>query len=311
MAELLIQYAAMTPNAVARGVVETFVATNPLFNVLRFQDTAEAISYEYNREASLGGVGFRALNADYTAAEKTSGINNPVIERLAIMGGEVNIDRQLSGNTRVKADRIAKKTKAAARFYVKNFIKGSTATRPTGFDGLYRRIAGDNLVYAGTHGGTIDLEVLDGLIARVPGDNTRKVLLMGSAMQIRLGSVLRTRGATVISMAEWQGQNIVTRYGGAQIIVPGDDELGAEIMAFNETRGNSSVSGSIIVFVPGVNDEEDVVGLARNANNFLEVADRGMSGTQDITVVEGRAGMAAHHPRCAVRYAGILNSNPA
>ncbi len=312
MAETLLQYATQVPNKARRGVVEIFAAENALFELLKFQDLGDAFVYEYDREASLGGIGFRSLNGDYPAAAKTTGVVNQIREPAVILGGEANIDRQLYGNNAYKANKVAMKAKAAARFYIKNFVKGDTKTNPKGFDGLYKRLTGGNLKWGGTNGGPIDLLVLEELMDRVPGENSQKVLLMGAAMRRRLGAVIRADDGTIVTLIEWEGKHTPKSYNGSRIVVPGEDEAGTEIMQFNETRGSSNVTGSIVCFRPGENDEEFVVGIATHADQgIFEVEDQGVRGTTGQILVEGRAGLTVHHPKGATRYGGITNALPA
>jgi hypothetical protein len=306
MAENLLQYAAMTPNLAARGVVETFVREHPLFDSLRFMDIGEQFNWPYNREASLGGVGFRAINGDYDAAAKTSGVINPMVETTSPLGGVVTVDR-LKDTPAYRAARVQGKAKAAARFYARNFIKGAKSSDPRGFDGLYTRIAAANITYAGTNGGQLVLKALDDLLASIPGRNSEKVLIMGDLMVTTLGATLRAEGATTIGLAEWQGMHTPLAYNGARIIPAGDDESGSQILAFNETRGNSQVTGSIIVARMGEADEEWVQGIARRAaSGVFEVEDHGVRGVSREILVEGLAGVGVFHGKAAYRYAGIL-----
>ncbi len=309
MAENLLQYAAMTPNLAVRGVVETFAKEHPLFDVLRFMDIGEQFAYPYNREASLGGVGFRALNGSYDAAAGTTGVVNPMTETPAIMGGPVTVDR-LKDSPAYRAGRVQSKAKAAARFFARNFVKGARGGASgdvRGFEGLYTRIAAANITYAGTNGGQLVLKALDDLLATVPGRNNQKALIMGDLMVTTLGATLRVEGATTMGLAEWQGMHTPLSYNGAKIIPAGEDESGSQIMPFNETRGNSAVTGSIIVARMGEADEEYVQGIARRASaGIFEVEDHGIRGTSREILVEGLAGLAVFHGKAAYRYAGIL-----
>jgi hypothetical protein len=226
------------------------------------------------------------------------------------MGGMVLTDRQFSKNSSNKANNISSKTKAAARLYVKNFIKGNGdgGNKTKSFYGLYSRVKGDNLVYAGENGGLIDLMALELLVVRVPGDASQKRLLMSAKMQILLGAVIRKEGGTVMQATEWQAKYTPTKYAGVPIIATGEDEGGDEIMQFNEKCGTNTDTGSIVCFRPGENDKEYVVGLGKHAaEGIFEVEEQGVIGTNDNTLVEGRCGMAVHHPKAAVRYAGIAN----
>lgn len=307
----LTDYAAMQPDLTRRGVVEAFVEDVPLLRELRWIDLGLAMGYQYNREASLGGIGFRALNGSYADAAKTVGIVNQIFEGTAIMGGEVSVDRQMGKDPAYTAGKIAMKVKAAARFFLRQFFDGSQIVDGTSFDGLNRRITGDNLVYGGTDGGVLSLDVLSALIDRVPGEAGQKRLLMGSAMRRRLGAMIRASGATVIAMAEWEGELKPKAFDGVPILLIGEDETGAEVLPFDEDRGTSHVTGSIYPVRLGAStDGEYLQGIARRAREWgvFEVERRGDTATQDNTVVEGRVGLTAHHPRCACRYAGITDA---
>ncbi len=309
MAETLLQYAAMVPNKKRRGVVEAFAKENPILEVMRFQDIGDAKSYEYDVEAALGGIGFRALNGDYDDSAKTTGVVNPVVESTAIMGGEVNIDRDLAKNATYKGSKTSMKAKAAAKFFCRQFFDGNRSTEPRGFEGLNRRLTGPNLTLAGTNGGLLDLDVLSACIDFVPGEAAQKRLIMGDAMRRLLGAMIRAQGATQVQMTEWEGSIKPKAFDGVPILDPSEDESGNKILAFDETCGTSSVTGSIYVVRFGQDDEEYVVGLARKATEgVFEVEDQGVAGTTNKVLVEGRVGMALHHPKCADRYTGILNA---
>jgi len=309
MAETLLQYAAMVPSKKRRGIVEAFAKTNPILEAMRFQDIGDAKSYEYNVEAALGGIGFRALNAGYDDSAKTSGLTNPVVESTAIMGGEIPIDRDFYMNAVYKGNKTSMKAKAAAKFFCRQFFDGNRSTEPRGFEGLNRRLTGPNLEVAGTNGGLLDLDVLEAVIDFVHGTPDRKRLLMGDAVQRLLGAMIRAQGGTVISLSEWQSQGKPKSFAGVQILDPDEDESANKILAFDETCGTSDVSGSIYVVRFGENDEEDLVGLARKAaQGIFEIEDQGVRNTTGNILVEGRVGMALHHPRCVKRYMGILES---
>ena len=243
MAEQLIQYAVMTPDLKRRGVVEIFAKKSPIIEELFFIDLLDAMGYEYDVEGALPGIGFRALNGDYDS--QGAGVVNPVKEGTSIMGGLVTADHRKAKNAAYKASRIAMKIKAASAYFTKMFFDGSTKTDARQFDGLNRRLKSANIKYAGANGGVLDLDDLSEMIDRVPGAAGEKRLLMGSAMRRRLGSLIRAAGATVIAMAEWEGEIKPKSFDGVPIVLIGEDESGNEILDFDETRGNSSVTGSI------------------------------------------------------------------
>lgn len=308
MASTLIDYAAMNPDLARRGVVEVFVEDVPILRELMFIDIGDAFQYQYDVEASLGGIGFRSLNGEYSAAAKKAGTTSRLYEGTAIMGGEVPIDRQMAGNAAYKANKVAMKAKAAGRFFARQFIDGSIADDPKGFDGLNVRLQNDNVVSAGANGGYLSLAVLDKMLAQIPGENAQKVLLMGAMMQVNLGTVLRSQGATAMGLAEWGGDRTPQSYNGARIVLVGEDESGNEILGFDEAQGSSGVTGSIYPARLGKStDGEYLQGIARRAEKYgvFEIEDRGQTATADNTVVEGRLGLTIHHGRSVKRYKGI------
>jgi hypothetical protein len=312
MAETLQQYALLAPDKKRSGVVEIFATAVAMLAALRFMDVGDALGYQYNQEASLGGIGFRSLNGDYAAGAKTTGVVNPVTETLAIMGGTVGTDRQFAANPAYKAGRIAMKAKAASRYFLKMFFDGDALTIPGSFDGLNKRLTGENVVYAGENGGVLDLDVLSALIDRVPGEGGQKRLLMGAAMRRRLGAQIRAAGGTWINVTDWAGPLKPKAFDEVPIIIIGEDEAGVEILGFDEARGThtgeTATTGSIYCVRFGETDEEYLVGLARQAaQGVFEVEDQGTQGAINNTLVEGKFGLALHHPKCAVRYAGILD----
>jgi len=309
MAEQLIQYAVMTPDLKRRGVVEIFAKKSPIIEELFFIDLLDAMGYEYDVEGALPGIGFRALNGDYDS--QGAGVVNPVKEGTSIMGGLVTADHRKAKNAAYKASRIAMKIKAASAYFTKMFFDGSTKTDARQFDGLNRRLKSANIKYAGANGGVLDLDDLSEMIDRVPGAAGEKRLLMGSAMRRRLGSLIRAAGATVIAMAEWEGEIKPKSFDGVPIVLIGEDESGNEILDFDETRGNSSVTGSIYCVRFGQDtDGEYLQGIANHAAaGVFEIDEQGVRGTTDQTLVEGQVGLVLQHPKCAVRYAGILDAN--
>jgi hypothetical protein len=316
---------------VARGVVEVFTANSQVLSELRFIDLKEAVVYEFMAEASLGGVGTRALNADYASAQQTSGKDKPIREGCVILGGGVLTDRQMLA---MKANRIAKKAKAAACHFSKLFFAGDSTVVGTDFDGLAARCkakdsSGVNLTrYAvgtancgtsgqDTNGGLLDLDVLTKMILRVPGPASQKRLYMGVNMQVRLGAIIRAQAATRIMVVDWAGNLTPAAYDGVKIVDSGEDETRQYILDFNETRGSATTSTASIfcAALGGQIDGEMVQGIARTVsptgvgNTIFEVENQGIRGTQDIALVEGRLGLAVHHDRCIQRYAGILDVN--
>jgi hypothetical protein len=311
MAETLIQYSQMVEDLAHQGIVEIFVQNSAVIPDLHFIDLQGSLDYQFNAEASLGGVGSRNLNQDYPDAAKTTGTATPVKEGTVILGGEVMTDRQLLAT---RQTRIAQKTKAAANYFTRLFFEGDSAAGE--FDGLRKRCTNARLRYAdgaGTAGGILDLDVLMDMTELVPGDDAMKRLYMSYKMRILLGAIARAQASTRVEYAQFGNQIIPVAFNGIKIVKAGEDENRNFILDFNEKVGNpqaggSSVTASIYCVGLGGNvDGENLQGLARRVGGkIFEIDPQGVRGTQDITLVEGRMGLATHHDRCIQRYAGIL-----
>src|SRR5688500_11493163 len=91
MAMTLTEAAKYKTNELVRGVVETFAQNSPILERLPFKKIA-GNAYTYQKEDTLPGVEFRAVNAAY--AEST-GVINPATESLVILGGDSDVDKFL------------------------------------------------------------------------------------------------------------------------------------------------------------------------------------------------------------------------
>jgi len=306
MADTLIQYAMQVPDLKRRAVVEIFAAANPVLERLNVIDLGDAMGYEYSREASLPGIGVRAVNEEWP--DQAEGANVPVREGTAIVGGLVKTDRVLAKNADRKAGRIAKKVKAASLYVMKLFFDGDQSSDPKQFDGLNRRLGtGGQTIKAGTNGAYLDLDNVQKLIDLVVGDDAQKALLMSKAMRRTLGATIRAAGGTVINMAEWSGPLNPTRFSNVEIVPIEKDHEDNEILGFDETCGSCTTAGSIYCVAFGASEDEDrLQAVGRNAaGGLFEVEEQGVRNTVDQVLVEGRIGLAMFHGRSAARYYGI------
>lgn len=105
-------------------------------------------AYSFIREVSDGGVSFRAVNEDYITENPTYSNH---VERLTLLGSKVEVDRfiELTQNIHnVRAEATASKARAIANAFTDTFFNGDTATNPLAFDGLNKRITGNQVVDA-------------------------------------------------------------------------------------------------------------------------------------------------------------------
>jgi hypothetical protein len=305
MALTLVEAAKLNSGEVVRSsIIEMFAQESDLLRVLPFQNI-QGNAYRYTQEQTLPGIAFRGVNESYTAS---TGIVNPVVEALAIAGGDLDVDRFIvtTQGAGVRATHERMKVKALAHEWARVFIKGDSETEPREFDGLQKRIAGNQLIDAGSASGgdALSLAKLDQLIDAVDGATH---LLMSKAMRRRLTQAARTTtvGGYVTYSQDEFGRR-VTQYNDLPILVPYSDNGGTEYLAFDEANpgGGSAVGTSIYCLALGPGK---LVGIQ---NGTMDVRDLGELDTSPVfrTRVEWYAAMAVEHGRAAARLRGIKDA---
>ena len=167
----LLEAAKLVTDPLKRGVIEIFPRTSPVLERLPFFPV-NGQAYKYNTEKTLPGIAFRGINESYT---ESTGIVNPAVEALYILGGLSKVDRALvktQGNENsLRSTYDGMKAKSVALEYTKKFFKGDNSTDPNEFDGLEKRLTGNQVISMGsTDGGdTLTLAKLDETIDAVQG----------------------------------------------------------------------------------------------------------------------------------------------
>lgn len=305
MALSFAQYALQAPGDVLPGVVQIITNNSIFMNILQFEETTE-FTKEYNRQQTLGGIAFRALNAQYTA---DVGVINPNVEVLKIFGGLVETDRQQAKGPRgrkIRASNIAAKTKKAALFFDKYVIDGDSAVDAKQFDGLNKRLTGNQVTSAGTNGAALTLAMLDTLLDKVVGTNAGKVLVMNKADRTKTKQlILSSAGGAAVGDFN-SGE--LERYNQARIQVIDEDGDEAAILGKDETQGSSNVTSSIYCVRPGTMDGENMRGLIRQPDGAqpIDYVDYGERNGVYQELLESVMGIALYHPRCAARLKGVL-----
>lgn len=289
------------------AVIAMFARASDLLMAVPFKDI-QGNAYGYNREGALPSVAFRGVNESYTAS---TGIINPHTESLRICGGDLDVDAfilKTNGNG-VRAAHENLKVKALAAEITRVLIKGDSESQPREFDGLQKRITGDQLIAAGTtdNGDALSLTKLDELIDAVPGITH---LVMNKALRRRLTAASRSQavGGHVSHDLDAFGRR-VTVYNDIPILVPYSDNGGTEPLAFDEQGdvkgtpgGTSSTSIYGVAFGDGL-----VTGLQ---SGMMDVRDLGELDDSPLfrTRVEWYAGLCIEHGRAAARLGGIADA---
>lgn len=287
------------------AIVETYPRSSDILRVLPFRDIP-GNAYAYNQEQTLPGIGFRGVNASYTAS---TGVINPEVEPLVIAGGDLAVDPFIikTGGEGVREQHKLMKVKALALAVTKTIIKGNSTTTPAEFDGLQIRLTGDQLIAAGSTntGDALSLALLDALIDAVD-DPTH--LCMNKTMRRLLSVAARTTaiGGNLIWDKDDFGKRIAV-YDDLPILIFDRDQTASQILAFDEApsvAGGTSVSTSIYCISIGDGRYEGIQNGEPDPRSLGEQA----STVTELDRVEWYMGQVLEHPRCASRIYGIINS---
>ncbi|AEB25378.1 MULTISPECIES: major capsid protein [Bacillus amyloliquefaciens group] len=298
MAISLVESAKLTQDALKRGVITEYVQNSAALEILPFIEM-EGNAFSYNREGALPGIDFRAVNQAY---KESSGTVNNQIARLAILGGDVDVDRFIAQTrSNINDQRMVQtslKVKAFARFFEKNFIDGDVGVNPNGFDGLKKLTT--TVVDAGENGNTLTLSMLDELLDAVDGGPN--VLLMSKEMRRNLKALIQAENGYFETEGYDAFGNPVLMYGGVPIRTIGKDTNNAEILGFSETQGTSEDTGSI--YALRVDEADGVAGIT---NGGVQVYDLGELQEKPAyrTRIEFYAGLVVQNSTSAARLKGV------
>src|SRR4030095_393817 len=236
--------------------------------------TINSSAYRYMIEAALPNVAFRGVNSTWT---RSAGVINPQAEFLSIMGGEITIDNfqiNTEGNIYdLKAKQYELFSRAMAINFSQTFFEGDTTLDANAFDGLRRRLTGNQLMLAGANGAQLTLAFLDQLIDTVIGDSEGKYMFMNKNLRRAVTALARAQtGTDTISYTQdaFGGQN--TSYAGVPIYVVERSDDASTILDFDETAGSSNITAS--VYVTRFGNEDFVFGI-QGSGGDLQVKDFG------------------------------------
>jgi len=291
------EWAKLNPDPLTSGVVEIFANTNPFFERMPYQNIAGA-AYVYNREQTLPGIGFRGINEAFS---ESTGIVNPQSEPLRIMGGDLDVDVALvawgTGTNDTRAIQDAMAVKALSLGHLKTIFDGDSTTNPKEFDGLNVRLTGNQVISAGTNGGTLTMAMLDDLVDAVAG--TPSVILMNKKMRQTIRALARSLNCLSIGKDDFGRE--VDMYYGVPFAIVEDDAEGNAILGFDETQGtaNNTTSLYAVSFGPGA--------MFGAQTAPISVRDLGELDSKPAyrSRIEHYATPVLEHPRCAARLKGI------
>lgn len=291
---------------VRSAVIEMFAENADLLRVMPFEDIPGG-AYSYSKEGSLPGVAFRGFNESYT---ESTGVINPETEVLRIIGGDIDVDKALikTRGAGIRTTHEAMKIKRIALDVMAKMITGDSEVDPREYDGLRKRINGNQLIPANltapTANSPLSLEALDSAIDEVDGAN---YLLMSKAMRNKLS--VAARSTTVGGDLQWDKDDFgrrVAMYNDIPILIADYDGGGQRIIDFNEA-GPAGGTTSTSIYVLNIG-EGMVQGIQ---NGVMDVEDLGEIDEKPVlrTRIEWIVGMAILHGRAASRVWGITNAD--
>lgn len=300
MALTLIEVAKTEQNDLKRGVIELFAKTTPILQLLPFI-TIEGNAYEYNQEKTLPGIAFRGVNESYS---ESTGIINPQVEKLKIMGGDADSDLFFKRTQRLQNRRAIDtrmKIKAASLYFTKTVFDGDEASDAKQLDGLNKRLTGNQVISAGTNGANLTENMMQRLIDAV--DGTPSALLMGKAFRRQLFNLYK--GSSIISETQDAFGRTTKTYDDIPIFIIEKDNDDNVILDFDETQGSSNETSSVYAVRFG---EEYVAGIQSGP---LDARDLGEIDSKPVerTRIEWDIGMAIFHSRSAARLKGVTKAS--
>lgn len=308
MAVTLIEAAKHLPASeeVRAAVIQVFAPQNSILEVLPFE-TINGNALKYTTEQALPGVAFRGVNEGYT---ESTGVINPVVESLMIVGGELDVDNYIirTMGEDQRASQVAMKLKALAHNVGHRVIKGDSQTDAREFDGLQARLTGTQVIApnTGNTNGALSFQKLDEL-ADLVDNPTHYVMTRQLGRAISQASRTTGTAGFVTFDIEELGRRVM-RYNGIPLLFA--DRNQDLFASLDNTEADYANSGNTFTSVYCISfSDGGVVGLQ---DNLPRVTDFGEIQAKPVhrVRVEWYAGMAAMGPRCAARLKGVQGGQP-
>jgi len=309
MADLtLLEAAKHSQDDIERSVTKIIVENSPILEKLPMR-TINGPAFRYHQEQSLGTVAYRGVGGTYTP---DSGVINPLFEALVILGGEVTIDNfeveVMQNLLNLKAEKYRMKGRQVGIQFSESFFEGDTAVDPFAFDGLRKRLTGNQKIDEGSaDGAPLELSSIDELLDAVVGDNGDKILYMNATMRRKLTSLVRAQsGSSQITFTQDAFNKQQLAYAGAMIRVVRREDDGSTILDYDEDPGDATSDTASMYCVRYGSDY--VMGI--QSRSMPSVKDFGeiQAKPQHLGRIEWFMGLVVKHPRSAARLFGITNA---
>lgn len=238
MAVTLAQAAAVEPDPVRRGAIETMHAVSNVFDRLPIE-AITGNAYSYDVDGVLPGTGFRTVNEAYI---ESTGTINQQTESLVILGGDADVDRFLEatmGASRgsLMAQQVKMKLTSAHGTFVDAMFNGDVSVNPKGFDGLRKRLVNEQVLTSSVAAtSSAFLGELDDLFGQVHG-GAPDVVYANQKVISKLKSLGRTVGGADYINSEITGKREFT-WNGVPFLDPGEHWSGRKILPYDNATGS-------------------------------------------------------------------------
>lgn len=285
------------------AIIETIGTHAPLLANIPFLSIPGA-AYAYNQEQALPGVAFRGVNESFT---ESTGIVNPQVETLSILGGDLDVDKFIirTQGSDVRTTHEQMKVKAIALEWLRSFIKGDSESNAAESDGLQKRLTGGQVIDAGTTSGgdALSLEKLDELIDQVDSPTH---LLMNRTMKRRLQAAARNQNIQNIEYTKDEFGHRVMMYNDLVLVEIDEDGARQQILPFTEANPGGGAAASTSIYCISIADGQ-LTGLQ---NEEMDVNDLGELDDKPVfrTRMEWYMSFALLGDRSAARLQGVKNA---
>lgn len=291
------------------AVIKMFTELNPIAEQIPMEKI-DGRTYTYNRDIALPGIGWRAVNQPWT---ESTGVVNPFVERLMILGGEIKLDKFIEDTEPARAPsewqkQVRLKVQAASNEFSRAVFEGDDLVDPNQLVGFRRRLTGSQVILAGAGGATLTLAMVDTLIDLVPFNP--KVLYMNRTMRRKFtDKVNASSGAVRIDYDQDMFGRQQEKYAGVPIKIIETTGDASTILGFDEDPGDT-VADTASIYCVAYGDEL-VHGIynGKNGKSF-SVEDFGelQSEPRRMGRMESYLGMCIEHPRAVARLRGVTNT---
>ena len=303
----LLEAAKHSKDVLEASVSKIIVEASPVLEYLP-QKTINGPAFRYHREASLGSVSWRGVGGTYTP---DAGVINPLFEPLVILGGEIRIDNfeveVMSNLLNLKAEKYRMKARQAGITFSETFFEGDTAVDAFQFDGLRKRLTGNQKILLTAGGGALTLAKIDELLDAVLGDGGDKVLWMSPTMRRKVTTLVRAvTGSGLINFTQDAFGKQQMAYAGTPIRIVRREDDGTSFFLYDEDPGDSVEDTASIYctrfgadYLHGIQSQS-----LPTVKDFGEVE----AGPYHLGRIEWYTGLVLKHPRAAGRLYGITST---